>query len=261
MHQIELSYPKGKPFAFTAPSIWNELTRQQLLHWSAICLKKIPLCLALNEALKGFFGLPGKLFDQLNRGQLLQLADTLSWLKEDSQLKNWLIPSIRQSLTRYYGPKDYLNNLTIAEYRRTELYYHTYARTGSKRWLLLLVATLYRKKRSTPIDDDIREELTEQGVQQRAGRFYSLSAPLLQAVLLNYEGCRNQLMWQYARAFKRGLPELYRDETPDLEEVIEALAGDKFGTFVQTEQTNLHRFFRYLVNTIKRSEEEKTNLK
>jgi hypothetical protein len=256
MNRIQISRPTGQVEAYTAPASWDELTPKQLSYWSAICLLSIPLNEAKKQLVQLFYRIPQRTFKHLKTVQVLQIADTLNFLFENNQLTKWLIKSVRWGFVRYHGPGNFLANLTIAEYRYTELCYQSYIRTHDKEWLVQLMATLYRPKRKDKITDDIREDLTEHGVFKRKRRFSKLSAHLLEACLLNYEGCRNHMIKQYAGAFKPVGPSEQSSKIFDLEEVIEAFAGDKFGSFSETEKTNLHRFFRYMVSSIEKLEEE-----
>ncbi|MFN8407002.1 MAG: hypothetical protein U0X71_05920 [Sphingobacteriaceae bacterium] len=258
MNSIEIKCASGKTEVYTAPSSWDELSPKQLKIWSAICLQPIPMIEAKKHIARLFYCIPNTTFKYLKVGQVLQIADTLSFLFESNQLNKWLIKSVRSGFIRYHGPNDFLANLTIAEYRCTELYYQAYVRTQEKKWLILLMATLYREKRKGEITDDIREDLTEHGIAKRERHFSKISPHLLQACLLNYEGCRNHLINKYVRAFKPNQSE-QSNEIFDLEEVIEAFAGDKFGSFSETEKTNLHRFFRYMVSSIEQLEENKAS--
>ena len=256
MNRIEIKRSCGKTEMYTAPASWDELSPKQLRWWSAICLQSTPLNDAKKQLVKLFYHIPHRTFKHLKTVQVLQIADTLNFLLESNRLTKWLIKSVRCGFVRYYGPGDFLANLTIAEYRCTELYYQAYVRSRDKQWLVQLMATLYRLKRKDKITDDVREDLTEHGITKRTHRFSKLSPHLLQACLLNYEGCRNHLISEYARAFKPADQSEQSNKIFDLEEVIEAFAGDKFGSFSETEKTNLHRFFRYLVSSIEQLEEE-----
>lgn len=262
MHTIELSYPRSKKREYyTAPSKWNELSKKQLIQWANICLKGIAMEQAEKQAVKFLYNMNFTTFRILKVGQVLQLTDTLSFLWQRNQLNKWIIKHFWCGARKYYGPDDSLANLSIMEYRIAEIYYHKYIYTHAKKELILLVATLYRRKRKTLITDDIREDLTEYGISKRAKVFSSLPAQVLHAVLLNYEGCRNHIIQQYPRAFKTADSPENKREFFDLEKLIEALAGDKFGTFAETEKTNLHRFFRHIVSSIEKVEEQKAQLK
>lgn len=254
MNILEIKRASGKVEIYTAPASWDELSPNQLKIWSAICLQSIPLTDAKKRLVKLFYRIPDQTFKHFKTVQVLHISDSLGFLFENNQLTKWLIKSVRCGFVRYYGPDDFLSNLTIAEYRCTELYYQGYIRTQEKKWLVLLMATLYRKKRNGKITDDVREDLTEHGITKREHRFSKLSDHRLQTCLLNYEGCRNHLISKYARAFKPTNQTEQSSEIFDLEEIIEAFAGDKFGSFSETEKTNLHRFFRYMVSSIEQLE-------
>lgn len=256
MNQIQINYPNGTAESYTAPSSWDELTPRELKIWASICLHPISLIDAKKILAQFFYRISAKTKKHLKTMQLLQIGDTLDFLFDKNNLTKWIIPRFRHRFRRYYGPEDAFANLTIAEYRRTELYYQSYVHTQDNEWLIKLTATLYRPKRKGTITDDIREELTEHGVFKRSKRFKKLKPYLLQACLYNYEGCRNHLIEKFASAFKKSESSEQSKKLFDLEEVIEALAGDKFGSFNETEKTNLHRFFRYVVTTIEKMEEQ-----
>ena len=259
MNAIEISY-QGKTVRYNTPANWNELSKHQLLAWAKICLSKIDLNSAKKRAVQHVCGLRRGIVQRINLGQILQIADTIGFLGQKNMLNKWVIRSFWRGICKYHGPADALANLTIAEYRMTEVYYQLFVQTGDKKHLLALVATLYRPKRKGVIKDDIRADLTENGVQIREKRFKKLPGHVVEAILLNYEGCRNSIISQYAAVFKPTIRGEAKNKINDLEDIIEALAGDKFGTFSETEQTNLNRFFRHLAHCIARAEEETSKL-
>lgn len=251
MNRIEIA---GK--IYSAPSCWNDLDQKTLISWASICLKKIPLSWAFKLAIISVYVIPKRIFNQMNEGHFLQIRETLKFLYEKNNLNRWVIPHFYVGFTKYYGPADALANLTIAEYRKTELLYQMYVRTGKTDQITQLIATLYRPKRKGVIHDDIREELNEGSVKKRYAEFERLSPAFRHAILLNYEGCRNFIFQKFQPAFISNGPET--NELNDLEVIIEAVAGEKFGNFVETEKTNLFRFFRHLVVQIERADEMKT---
>ena len=180
----------------------------------------------------------------------------LQELFEKNRLQKWVIKSLKYGFKQYYGPSDFLANLTIGEYRQTEISYQSYLKTGNQKYLIVLISILYRQKRQGRILNDIREDLTEFGTKARCKKFEKLSQEYIHACLLNYEGCRSYLIEKYAEIFiSKTSDNASPADMTDLETVIEAFAGDKFGTFAETEKTNLHRFFRHMVTSIKRAQE------
>lgn len=248
MNHLSIHMGDGQEVRLSAPSHWNELTSTHLLTWSRICLQAVPLQTAQYLAVAGMYRIPMEILKKLKEAHLIQISQTLAFLFKKNCLSKWVIKSFSYRAKRYYGPEDHLANLSIFEYRCTELCYQSYLKNQDKKSLVLLVATLYRPKRKGVIQDDVREDLSDYQVSRRAKRFKKLHPEIVHAILLNYEGCRNLLMHQYGAAFSTKAPEDIA--VFDLQELIESIAGGAFGSFAETEKTNLHRFFRYLVKMV-----------
>lgn len=249
MNHLSIKTSDGQKVRLRAPSNWNELDSTDLLTWSRICLQSVPLQTANYLAVAGMYRIPEEILEHLKERHLAQISHTLVFLFKRNCLSKWVIKSFQYQSKRYYGPDDHLANLSIFEYRCTELCYQSYLKNQDRKSLILLAATLYRPKRKGAIQDDIREDLSDYEVSRRVKRFKKLHPELLQAFLLNYEGCRNLLMHQYAEAFSSKNEEDHIGVF-DLQHLIESLAGAPFGSFSETEKTNLHRVFRYLVKVV-----------
>lgn len=249
MNHLSIKINNGRTVRLNAPSSWNELNSTHLLTWSRICLQTVPLQTAKYLAVAGIYQIPTEILESLKEPHLLQISHTLAFLFNKNRLSKWLIKSFKYQTKRYYGPDDHLANLSIFEYRCTELCYQSYLKNQDRKSLILLTATLYRPKRKGTIYDDIREDLSDYEVNRRVKRFKKLHPEILHAILINYEGCRNLLMHQYAEVFSTKTRDDHANVS-DLQYLIESLAGAPFGSFSETEKTNLHRFFRYLVKMV-----------
>lgn len=245
---------------FSAPGEWNELSKKQLFIWSGIIRQKISIDFALKSAVILFYKISMPLFNRLTEAQQAQLKQTLGFLTEGNHLTKNVIGSFRLFFTRYYGPANRLSNITVIEYRRTEMYYQLYHRTGDIRFLNLLCATLFRPKGKGRVDEDVRNPVLEMGVNRRARLFKWLHPNLRHSILLFYEGCRNYIHSNHRTIFKTGAEGKQNNGLFDFEEIIIAVSGEKFGSFKETGETNIYRFFKHLEGRMKEAERLK-NLK
>lgn len=240
---------------FTAPSEWNELSKKQLFMWSGIVRQKITVDFALKSAVLLFYKIKISLFNKMNEAQQVQLKQTLDFLASGNELTKNVIGSFRLFFTRYYGPANRLSNITVLEYRRTEIYYQLYQRTGEGRFLNLLCATLFRPKGKGKADEDVRNPILEIGINRRARLFKWLHPNLRHSILLFYEGCRNYIHSSHKAIFKTTAERKQNKKNLfDFEEIIIAVSGEKFGSFKETGETNLYRFFKHLENRMEEAE-------
>lgn len=246
MNRINIESAKGKRY-YTAPAEWNELTRKQLFIWSGLVRQSIPVEWVLKSAVLFFYGIRKKVYERLTPAQKAQLSGTLGYLVSGNSLTSNVIGSFRLFLSRYYGPANRLSNLTIAEYRRTELYYQLYLRTKEEFYLNLLCATLFRP-RGFSAADDVRCEIGEIDLQARARTFKWMHPNLRHSILLFYEGCRAYIVKAHPVVFKQSGAGAPSKTLFDLEETILAVSGDKFGTFKETQSTNLYLFLKQLTD-------------
>lgn len=251
-------YNKDEVLTYQGPSGWNELTRDQLLFWCGVIRQELTLDEALLMACVNFYKIPRKVYLPLPEVVDLNLAWRMEWLT-DNKLTNNVIGKFSIFFRSYYGPANRLANLTIGEYRRTELFYDLYLRTGLKKYLHLLCAVLFRPKGKGAVDD-VRCELIESEVMKRAEWFRRYLHPnYIKAIQIQYEGCRNYIRASFPLVYP---PPPEQDEAPnpfapkqntgiqDLEDHILAFSGDKLGNYALTEKTNLYLFMKYMSQRI-----------
>lgn len=248
-----------KKHAFHCAADWNTLSRRDLILWCGILRLELTVSEALDLAAYAMYRIPKKLYRNLTPVLRVQIRYTLDYLEKNSLTAN-VIGKIRIGFKSYHGPSNRLSNITIGEYRRTELYYDLYQRTGEQKYLYLLAATLWRNAGGK--GDDIRRGLSERAVSRRA-RFFSwaLHPNILLAIKLYYEGCRTYI--------QRSFPTIYKkpghvqntvntnSHLQDLEDHILAYSGGKFGSFAETENTNLYLFLKHMSERIDNYEKTK----
>lgn len=248
MISVEIQHPNGAIDRRKLPASWEEMSRRQLLHWSGISLQNMEVLQAKMTFVKRASCFSKTTKKHLRKTQLVAIAQRLKFLNHTPVMSAWLIPSFRLFFRRYYGPGDALSNMTISEFRITELCFQQYLKTANKQFLVTLAATIYRPRSNQDPATDIRQPLGKLGSDRREKRFKYLPPALLQAIFFNYEGCRAFLQRKYAAVFKQAEVGKSR-AVQDLQDLIETIAGDKLGPIQQVEQTNIHIFFRHLVHT------------
>lgn len=247
MNTLELYIGKVK-YNLTAPSSWNELNEKQLLDWAAICLKKMSLNNCGRMALLAMYDIPVRPFFLIPDSQLIQLLPTIKFLFGANKLTKWVIPVIEHKGVKYHGPEQLLQNVSVGEWAKLELYYQVYTKQAKKEALEMLIATLYREARKGVLDKDIRVDLHELDARERALKLKDIAPKLQHAILLNYEGCRGLIQEAYLSKLQgdgdkgRKAVEIF-----DYRKVILSVAGGKFGTMAETENANLHDFMQHLV--------------
>jgi len=243
---------------FDCPDKWIDVEAWHLLLWVKILAKNIERTDAFALATMLFYKIPKRLYFQLQPAQHVQLKNTLAFLAEKNGLTKWLIKTVKPlPWLRYIGPQNKLSTSSIQEFRLAEKYYLLYQNTEDKtkkeQLLDLLIATLYRKKGVSNTSKDYRCQLTDLVVDENAVKMQRLSKSVRAAILFNYEGCRNFIFEKYPTIFKAGAPDKKSNKIPDLEDIITTVAGAKFGTFNETNDTDLYLFLnqmRYVHNLL-----------
>lgn len=248
MRDIELIYSKDKKESYQLPEFWHELNGKQLVGWAQLCLQKKDFLEAKIYFIQRFYPFSKTAQKWLRKHHFIEIVQRMTFLTQSPRMSCWLIPSFRLWFIRYEGPGDALSAMTIAEFRLAEICYTKYLKSHDKQFLIALAAILYRPKREQDFSSDRRKVLAKCSIDRQTKRFKRLSPALLQAILMNYEGCRSFIHLRYASLFKTNGHEA---SVQDFQDIIDAVAGDKLGTITQTEQTHIHRFFRHLMNMIK----------
>ncbi|HWK58741.1 MAG TPA: hypothetical protein VNQ80_15465 [Parapedobacter sp.] len=246
---------RGKRRYYRAPSEWNELTRRQIFAWCGIVRQAISVEDALAAAVLLFYKIPLDLLSWLSPGQRFKLAESLGFLDGENRLTTNVIGRVRLLGRAYHGPVGRLANVSIGEFRRTEIYYQHWLRSRDPQLLRLLAATLFRPKGKGGADD-VRERMVERRINRRARLFRLLHPNWLHAILLYYEGCRAAVRKLYPRVFVKATGGDQTDGRPqpwklvDLDTHILAFSGDKLGTYAETNEVNMHVFFKHMTQRL-----------
>jgi hypothetical protein len=259
MLAIRIKDIKQKVHTFNGPQSWEEITPKQLRAWGKVCLLKAKVEDAMKAISYIFFNVDKKLFDQLEDSQHHAIHHKISFLKKND-CYFWIIPSFWFFLRKYYGPANRLSNLTINEYRTTELYYQLYMGTNDPKFLNLLIATLYRPKRAKQGNNDMRADYQEIDAQKRATSFKWLPVSLKYAILFNYEGCRHYI--HNHPKLKKLFPkpkEGAKAVLNDYDVMIQTVAGGAFGNYKETGEINLYTFLEHVVRQMEEVDRLKTS--
>jgi hypothetical protein len=244
----------------SAPSTWAEVTSNQLITWSKICAKKIDREQALMFVSKLFYGIKTKMFFSLNSAQKIQLADTLAFLLEN-KLYNWLIPELHFRFRKtFHGPANRLSTSSILEFSVSEFHYSAFKKTSDERYLDLLISALYRPASKKNNGKDFRAIFTELDCKSNAGLISKLPAAVRASILFNYEGCRSFIVKKYPLIFVPGEGS-ENNKLPDLGPLIKTVAGSKFGSYNETEGTNLYTFLDHLQDEMDKVKEMESKSK
>lgn len=256
----------AKVESYRGPQSWNDLTREQLLLWCGILGQELTKDEALFLACVKFYNLPKERYLNIPQVYDLHLCWKMEWLLLNKLTTN-VIGEFNIFFRSYYGPANRLTNLTIGEYRKTELFYDMYLRTGLTRYLHLLCAVLFRPK-GKGSSDDVRCSLQEADVMKRAKLFKRFLHPnYIKAIQLQYEGCRQYIRESFPLIYPKpsSSDEIELDPfaqhkpnaLQDLQDHILAFSGDKLGTYTDTEGTNLYLFMKHMSLKIEEYNERK----
>ncbi len=251
-------------------STWNELTKRNLLFFATIFpieksqVREIKIRLILNLLnVRRNLRLQWKLF-RCDDEQIYALSELTNFLFEGNELTKWLIPSVRIGWKTYYGPSDNLINVSLIEFSKADTYYLKYLKTKDEAWLNKMIAVLYRPKKvpyrpkAIDFDGEIRQQYNGEHVAAREKKFTRLPIPTKKAILINYQGVRNNLEKCYPHVFRTRKKGKNLGWAP----IILELAGDKFGNEERTAHSRLHTILIYMeLVAVQRIEQERKNKK
>lgn len=252
---------------YTSANSFYELEEKQFIAYAAVLLKKLKMREAIALMVKVLYNIPEDEFFKLKNFQIAQIGDTISWLFQHHNNTCWVIKkiSIKQKLgvkkIKLYGPANRLANLLIKELRYTELYYNAYIKTNDVNYLNQLIATLYRPKASGILDTDVRIPVAEHDINQRAKVVASLPKKKKHAILINYESCRYFIFQKFPLVFPKQKSDGLAGPSKsifDYNSIILSVAGGKFGTMKETENTKVYDFFTHLEEHLEQSEKLKS---
>lgn len=245
---------KTKTLKIQIPTSWEELTNWQLgkiglafmTHAPGTVLDIKVLYVLLNIR---WYSLTKKIKARklLKAIALSELKKHYQWVYNESSRQTFT-PYFRSDFTKYNSPKPRLSNLTIAEFATAEDLLLGFLRTKETEYLTYLTAVLFstetRGKR-TLFDKDV--------LDRKAEKFKHLSYSDLAGIFMSYIGARRNMMEKFPNVFAS---KKNTNKTPSLPKssylgkVITKFSGDKFGTFKETQKTNVYIFLQFYEDLI-----------
>lgn len=237
----------GSRRRYILPESHNELTDRQLIRLASLLLSGVHIDAAILQALRILLNMSKLRFALLRPEIKERLIDYCQWAISENGLTSQLIPSFRRSLLekKLYGPTSALDNLRLKEFHACEVRYRMMI-DGNDDALDELIAVLYRPadkgydfKRDP--NGDCREPYNANTIAYRSRQIKCWPLAVKHAILMFYDGCRQQLVSDYPRVFSG--TEGDADNKADFRGMlmmIRGLASDgKYGTVDEVEDLYL----------------------
>lgn len=255
MVEIVLKY-KGKSETIQVASKWEELTYQQLLYvgeyWEAwrMMLQSGQSLLKAKALLFLELMMGNTIFNRKKRIDLIaqadneiqyQLTELTEFIFNSNDLVKCPIKYIDYHFKKLYAPDDGLGNITALEFAFADDFFMRYLDKGVIEDLELMIACLYRPLKKGSHN---RIVFDKTNIEKSLSGVYHLTYAQRQVILIWYMGCRKKIIDSNKELFSKDNQSTAKNKgwLP----VILAMAGDKFGTFDQTGQTDLHLIFMEL---------------
>jgi hypothetical protein len=262
MVEITLRY-EGKSETLKVANSWEELSRKQLLYiseyweaWRLLILNNESLLKAKSllfmELIQGNNVFNRKkridLIAKLNNEDLYLLTQVSNFVFKSNDLIKCPIKCISKMFTKLYPPHDKLGNIKAEEFAFADGFFVQYLDNGSLDYLDLMIACLYR-----PLDkhNGSRVLFNKDKASKSLSVVKKLTYAEKQVILIWYQASRKWMVENNKELFSSDNQNEAKNKgwLP----VILALSGDKFGTFEQTGQTDMHLIFMELKEMKERS--------
>lgn len=177
---------------------YNELSGGQLLRIAAIFVQPPRPELAVLKAMRVLLQMSFTRFHLLPPDLKYNLIPAVGWVFEKNGLTAQLLPVYKG----LHGPAGEFDNLTMAEWNACEQYYAQHLQ-GDTEALHSLIAVLYRKPKAKPYnrrqnpDGDVREAFNAHTIATRARKVRRWPVTVKTAILMWYDGCRQQIFETY----------------------------------------------------------------
>lgn len=201
------------------PEEWNELTGRQLVEIASVLHKKdksmhdrihlFRICAGITQsALLNYNYLPSWIHQKLfwKKIEVLLFIERHLYLVDFLCKENGLTRQLIDFIGEFDGPKSNFENLLMDEFCWSEHWYLQFKSTGSIEALVSLVATLYRPPRinydhKCNPEGDSRVPYNVHMTEHYAKHLRKQPIALLLAVMIWYEGCRQELVKSFPRVF------------------------------------------------------------
>ena len=254
MPQIQLKY-NNQIDVIDIPGNWNELSHQQLLYiaeyWEAWkLLAKNNQSLLRAKALLFVELMCGNtlsnkkkrvdLLAKLQNEELYELTELTNFIFEANTLTVCPIPRIKTLFQKLHAPNDKLGNLTAFEFAFADSFFMKYIDNADILQLDLMIATLYRPL----IWSGRRKAFDKDKIESYLPAVKKLAYAEKQLILLWYQGCRIKIIEDNRTLFSKENQSSAKNK--GWISIILAMSGDKFGSFDETGNTDLHLIFMEL---------------
>lgn len=247
------------------PEKWDELTGDQLGIIAHALYTERNLMVANTRIAHAFIG---DIIKHIDLEIIIEnLFPYIEWVRKDEDFIKQLLPCInfkdKKNTTTFYGPSDGLFNMVMIEFDFAERELYAWHQDKSNLTLLYrFVACLYRPGRdnynlAVDPDGDCREQFNDNLIEQRAEYLVQhLPEHYAYGIMLWYKGCREFMMQQFPRVFKKSAPgeEEKREESdqqPSYFELMRMIAKTNvYGDFEKVERMYTYTALREMDCTI-----------
>jgi hypothetical protein len=242
------------------PSEWNELSQKQLIALANIKHNEKEPVEQLIKALHVLSGMGTIKFMLLPKDVIVNASEQARWVFEENTLTSQLIPMWGNC----YGPESHFDNLQMHEFNHAEMAYQELVSTQEPEYLDRLVAILYRQGKDgydheRNADADHRIPFKYGDITWHMGIVTRWPENVKHAILLWYDGCRMELIKAYPKIFKQSGgndQNLYEG----LFSLMHSVAGEKYGTFDEVENSYVHKILMALNIMLDEIEQQKKNV-
>lgn len=246
------------------PRSWNELTVSELRRVIPILMndqmnmlakrhKLIMATLRPENGKRGIRFLIQKRIVDRNILTLQALGD-VDWMFEMINLTRFGSPWIVIGGSRFYPPANSLKNLNLEEFGYAEDVFENFNRTKDNKFLFILAAILLREKgigaryneKHIEFSGDVRRSFNPNTLMRDVElmkKHYRKNPEDIWRVYFFYFGCRENILSTF-RFFQGGSEGGFKKRS--MRNVINAMAGDRFGNIEQVGRSNLFKVLHVL---------------
>lgn len=247
--------------SYVGASKWNELTESDLITLAkasevGLNISKSKMVMAMK-----LYNIDYRSFKNLNNENKYHIIKLCNFLFEKCELNKWLIKKVRIGFKTYYGPEDYLSDLTGAEMAWLEAKFADYQRTFKAEIIDEIIAILYRPKR---LFAKKRMPFTEELAEKTLNRVKLLPKSVKTAIFLNYKGCRNFIIDKHPVIFSGDAEKNPKKNHSKSvwEPVLRKIAKTGvFGDYESTKKQNFYTILAEVTDMITESQELQQKLK
>ena len=233
-----IHYEKRKPLVL--PGEWEEVNSKQLKRLAVLLHSGLESNLAKQKALQILSGKSALFFLLMPLDLRHRAQPYAEWVFGKIDLTIQLLPKYKN----FYGPDSDFGNLSMVEFHYTEMSYSDLIRTKDEKYLVELIAVLYREGKSDydykrNVEGDFRKPFSHGLFEYGQRKIAKWPTAVKLAILLWYDGCRQSLV--------KGYPDIYpkkdkptHNKFEGLYKMMRSVAGDRYGTIPEVEKMSVH---------------------